>query len=285
MRLPASHLHPYSAVLVSVFPDNIARASAFALSFVDAKVHKLHLVSCAHVTHPHQFPALYPHNKYPSLATAAKMGSAFQAEGHALQCRRQGSGAIIASVPLSGQVFKHPSLDLVVLHFRDPRHALRFPLAAVNLQPTTLFADSPLAYAGHEFVEDSHRFQALQEQQREDGDLFVGHPGFRLREDFHNYSRSMFGGVLMPRIVRGAVSNYCNAARCLGHTDDRLEMGLCGGPVVEDVLGSEGPPTAVGMLEGMVSAARDPALEGMAAFIPADAILDFCRHVEKLMNC
>lgn len=106
-----------------------------------------------------------------------------------------------------------------------------------------------------------------------------------------NTSISREGGVAegnglfsIPRVVRGEASSYNSELRCLGQAAERLEMGLCGGPVVEDAASPDGRPLAVGMLEGVVGTARDQALEGMAVFIPAEAILDFCRHVERQLD-
>ena len=61
-------------------------------------------------------------------------------------------------------------------------------------------------------------------------------------------------------------------------------MGLCGGPIFRDAADGaerEEEPRVVGMLEGMVSRAKDPALEGSGVFVPAAAIAEFVREVEQ----
>jgi len=218
----------------------LSRASGFLVK--GAKGPGPHIVASAHVIHPFHYPQYYPREEYEWLYYLSEdhIKTAFEV--------RAVDGSVLLSKDLRKDVFRHPARDFAVLHFED------FEEVAEGLRELG---------RGPNLVElevDETRLKGANTD-------FVGH--FLVSGDNPQQ-------IQVPQIVSGQVLGLtADRQAAFASTEILLEMGMCGGPVL-DPQGS-----CVGATEGIVSKGGPEPLRGCAALIPARVISQFLVEVEK----
>ena len=213
----------------------------------------IHIVTSAHVVHPFAFPNYYPPTQHAWLR--------FVAEQHVMtkfEIRARSDGAVMFSVALHERVFRHDTRDICVLHPTDPPGFLQALSAVVaggdgGARPSlphllTLEDDAaarentPVMFVGHQIIEDSG---PLQEQ--------------------------------LPSVVPGRVLGCTPHGQAFAATESTLQMGMCGGPV----LNASGK--CVGATEGIVPETGPEPLRNCAAIITAGTVRTLLDDVDRLM--
>eukprot|EP00741_Cyanophora_paradoxa_P003248 tig00000691_g3156.t1 len=226
--------------------DPLSRSSAFLLRARPGFGKKYHVVGTAHVTHPFLFTHLYADDRHAFLHFVREDATMYH-----IDIRASESGVPIKSARLGPRAFRHPTLDLVVLHIEDEaRFEEDMDEVDIGPAPLELAADAPppdaaLEYVGHNFFKDP-----------QDGEEF-----------------------LIPYSTAGRLTRWAGS-RFFGSTKGgELEMGMCGGPVVHG-------GKVVGMVEGLVSGVKESAPEelkavvGNAVCIGAGEIAKFVKEIE-----
>jgi len=214
----------------------LARASCF---LVAAPRERLVLLASAHVSHPHRHQHLFP--RAPFLAGVRDAALRYSVE------LRDGAGVATARVRL-------PPRAAPARHAARDAAALALPRAAARALLAALPALAPARLA---------RARAP--------------PRARLRAEGHFLAPARDAATgddtsaLLPRAVRGALLAR-SAAQAFVETEEVLEMGMCGGPVVLEE--GEDAGAVAGLVEGIVPAgAPDDAPAADAVQARARALL------------
>lgn len=226
----------------------LSRASGFLIARQDCKEEAVHIVSSAHVVHPFAFPNYYPVEEHAWLK--------FVNENNVLtkfEIRERTGGEVIFSMDLHEKVFRHDTRDVCVLHpenqqeflkaLRDiPGHTTREHILQLENDEAAR-EKSDVMFVGHQIIEASG---ALQEQ--------------------------------LPTVVGGRVLGCTPHGQAFASTDSTLQMGMCGGPV----LNASG--LCIGATEGLVPATGPEPLRLCAAVITADTVGALLADVESQLR-
>ena len=178
----------------------LSRASGFLVPRAGGEG-GVHIVTSAHVVHPFAFPNYYPPAEHAWLG--------FVGERHVMtkfEIRERTEGRVIVSIDLHDKVFRHESRDICVVHPHDQKEFLR----------------------ALEGLEGGSRLHLLELEEdaaaREKGEvMFVGHQIIQASGALQDQ---------LPTVVPGAVLGCTPNGQAFASTESTLQMGMCGGPVM-----------------------------------------------------
>ena len=178
----------------------LSRASGFLVPRAGGEG-GVHIVTSAHVVHPFAFPNYYPPAEHAWLG--------FVGERHVMtkfEIRERTEGRVIVSIDLHDKVFRHESRDICVVHPQDQKEFLR----------------------ALEGLEGGSRLHLLELEEdaaaREKGEvMFVGHQIIQASGALQDQ---------LPTVVPGAVLGCTPNGQAFASTESTLQMGMCGGPVM-----------------------------------------------------
>jgi len=235
----------------------LSRASAFLLPLPESPLSgtggsRVVVVTSAHIVHPFKFPKYYPESEHPwlHLLTPDHVRTKFEV--------RDSRGALLSALPLRKQVWAHPTLDVALALPKSGEELLRHISAAGREPHVTSLALKPLP-----LLQDQNHLPIHTH--------FVGHTLLPETEEQDQ----------VPTVMSGILLGGTGDGRAFARTWDpsspneprALEMGMCGGPVL-DKAGE-----CVGCVEGVVSSGP-PMLQGSAVIITADRIHSFVQETE-----
>ena len=251
-RVVASLTTWFSAPFTSGF-EVLSRASCFLTASACGSQH--FLFASAHVTHPHRFPHYFPDASFLSVLDDTSLR-------YSVELRDVASGGITscAHLPPASRPARHPTRDVACL---------------------------ALIGGGGVLIRETLRGLVAME-------LAAGEPPLRaaLRAEGHfllpmtETERDEDTSLLLPRSVRGKLFHRSPAQTFL-ETEQVLERGMCGGPVLNDI------GSVVGLVEGIVplavgggggdnlQARARELLGGAAVMVELDALREVLERAER----
>jgi len=239
-RLPEQGMDDY---------ELLSRASGFLIARQDSEDEGVHIVTSAHVVHPFAFPNYYPLDEHAWLK--------FVTDRHVLtkfEIREREGGEVIFSMDLHEKVFRHESRDICVLH---PENQKEFLKALRDLDGGTGAREHILKLENDEVAREKTEV------------MFVGHQIIEASGALQEQ---------LPSVVAGSMMGCTPHGQAFAVTDSTLQMGMCGGPV----LNARG--LCIGATEGLVPADGPEPLRLCAAVITAEAVRSLLADVEMQLQ-
>jgi len=182
---------------------------------------KYHILAPAHVTHPWLFPQYYVKEHYPWLSFVTE-----KAVINKLNIRKQKNGQMIFETNFKKKYYLHPKKDLILLHINDEENVIN-QVSALGIPWSSLFLNINIA----------------------EGDpvTLIGHELQTKTDDIDSTTER-----LIPTWTYGKVSLMNNKQGYIS-TPTPIQMGMCGGPVIN----KDG--NCVGIIEAVVSQLKERA--------------------------
>jgi len=234
----------------------LSRGSLFFVSS-NAKRKKFHLISAAHITHPFDFPYLYPRTRYPWLAFVYE-----SATMNKLQYRQEYTGTVLEEFSIEKKVFKQDKSDLVVMHLKDERHFLHT-------------------------MEKNYKIMEISTLDLCDD--IINDPSQKLEIIGHDFTKNDIGVEVMVPVTIFGHMNMFSYNRYFIKTPEVAVMGLCGGPVL---LIKENSLKCMGMVEALVTPSKGindsnqhlEKIHNNTVVVPSKDIKPYLYDVEKQLD-
>ncbi|KYQ91315.1 hypothetical protein DLAC_11714 [Tieghemostelium lacteum] len=178
---------------------NLSKGTAFLVQtpksgFIGKPNNSIYCISCAHITHPFQFPNLYKEEQYSWLYVLGESNIKAQ-----LEYRDDETGKLLHSIPLKPPYYLHPLLDLVVFKVDEDdfkKSNIPYQASIIELEP-------------YDFPKEGNP-----------GRLF----GYQLVNEKEN--------IMKPMQIDFQFHFAESSERFFLSTESVSPMGVCGGPVV-----------------------------------------------------
>jgi len=234
---------------------NLSKGTAFLVETPKKLLKKtnnsIYCISCAHITHPFNFPNLYKEDQHEWIYSLAESNIKVE-----LEYRDPKTGKVLHTIPLKPPFHLHPMLDLVV--FKVDENDFK----RSNVPYTTTI----IPLEDYEFPKEGH-----------EGVIF----GYQLEDEKEN---------VMKPVEKEYVFHFCESTqRYYVSTKSPTPMGVCGGPVINienEVVGMvEGLAT---IDPSMIDKVTDPKrkefyhkVNNNTVFIPSEELNRFITKIDS----